>query len=65
MTRLFKRHPVSVKRAVQRGELPPPIRLFGGNVWTVGAITRHFEVRLAEAAKEAERTAQRIAHLSP
>ena len=62
---LFGRHMTSVKRAVERGELPPPCRLFGGNAWTAGALVRHIEGRLEEAAKEAERTARKIAVLSP
>ena len=62
---LFGRHVVSVKRAVQRGELPPPCRLFGVNAWTVGALVRHIETRLEEAAKEAETIARKIAVLSP
>ena len=62
---LFGRHVASVKRAVERGELPPPCRLFGGNAWTAGALVRHIEGRLEEAAKEAERTARKIAVLSP
>ena len=62
---LFSRHVASVKRAVQRGELPPPCRLFGGNAWTVGSLVRHIESRLEEAAKESERTARKIAVLSP
>lgn len=65
MARLFDRHPVSIKRAAQRGELPPPCRLLGGNVWTVGALVRHIEKRLEQAAKEAERMAQKLARLSP
>lgn len=62
---LFGRHVASVKRAVQRGELPPPCRLFGGNAWTAGALIRHIEDRLDEAAKEADRLSQRVADLSP
>ena len=62
---LFNRHATSVKRAVERGELPPPTRLFGANTWTVRALVAHIESRLAEAAKEAERTVQKIVHLSP
>jgi hypothetical protein len=64
VARLFNRHVASVKRAIQRGELPPPTRLFGQNVWTVGALIRHIETRLDQAAKDAERTAHRIATLS-
>ena len=45
--------PVSIRRAVQRGELPAPIKMFGKHTWTVGAIVRHVETRLEEAAREA------------
>ena len=65
LAKLLHRHPVSVKRAVQRGELPPPTRLLGKPVWTVGAILRHVEDRLERAAKESERTAQKISALAP
>jgi len=42
----------SIKRAVDRGELPPPVKLMGKNCWTVGVIVQHFEARLeAEARK--------------
>lgn len=61
---LFKRHVTSVKRAVQRGELPPPCRLFGTNTWTVGTLISHIEKRLQQAQKEAENTARRLARYS-
>lgn len=64
LAHLFQRHPVSIKRAVRRGELPPPCRLFGGNAWTVGVIISHIEKRLEEAAKEMAYTNQKIARLS-
>lgn len=59
LARIFRRHQVSIKRAVQRGELPPPTRLFGEPVWTVGAIVRHLERRLEEA-EQAERKFQKL-----
>lgn len=65
LAHLFNRHVVSVKRAVERGELPPPCRLFGARVWTAGALIRYIEHRLAAAAKEAARDAERIRNLSP
>jgi hypothetical protein len=65
LARLLHRHPASIKRAVERGELPHPTRLLGGPVWTAGSIVRHLEARLAEAAKEAERMARRIAAVTP
>lgn len=60
MAHLFHRHVVSVKRAVQRGELPPPCTLFGSRVWVVDVILTHIRKRLEQAAKEAERDTQRI-----
>jgi hypothetical protein len=65
LAQLFKRHVVSVKRAVDRGELPPPCRLFGARVWTAGALIRYMEHRLDNAAQEAERDAQRMRNLCP
>jgi len=62
---LFNRHVASVKRAVQRGELPPPCRLFGTNAWTAGALVRYIESRLEQAAKEKERVERKISQLSP
>jgi hypothetical protein len=58
---LFDRHGTSVKRAVDRGELPPPIRLFGQNSWTAGVLIRHLESRLQDAAEQAERDAHDVA----
>ena len=42
----------SVKAAVERGELPRPVRLMGKNTWTVGTIIRHLEARLENEAKK-------------
>jgi len=65
MSRLFGRHAASIKRAVERGELPQPIRMFGKNAWTVEAVTGHISARLGEAAKERERFGQKVRQLSP
>ena len=62
---LFNRHESSVKRAVQRGELPPPVRMFGQNIWTAGVLVRHTEERLARAAKDAESTKRKFVELQP
>jgi hypothetical protein len=62
---LFKRHPASIKRMIHRGELPRPCRMAGSNTWTAGAIVRHVEARMEEAAREAERMEQKLARLSP
>jgi hypothetical protein len=65
LAKLLHRHPTSIKRAVDRGELPEPCRMLGAPCWTVGVIVRHIEARLAEAAREAEQTARRIAAAAP
>ncbi|MBM3280969.1 MAG: hypothetical protein FJY95_23255 [Candidatus Handelsmanbacteria bacterium] len=65
LAHLFKRHPYSIKRMVQRGELPPPCRMAGSNTWTAGALVRHIEGRLEQAARESERMTRKLANLSP
>ena len=65
LARIFGRHHVSIKRAVQRGELPPSVRLFGVPVWTVDAIRQHLKQRLEKARKENEKMAKKSFKLSP
>jgi len=65
LARLFERHPASIRRAVDRGELPRPVRLLGRPAWTAGTIRRHFEARLQAAEGEAEKTRERITRLRP
>lgn len=55
----------SVRRAIGRGELPPPVRVAGAFRWTVGVVVRHVEKRLADAARRADRMRRRIAEDSP
>ena len=50
----------SIKRAIRRGELPVPVRLFGESVWTVNALRGHLNQRLEEAKQAAEANAQRL-----
>jgi len=63
--KIFHRHPQSVKRAVERGELPQPCKIFGAPTWTVGVLVRHIEQRLAEAATEAKRQEAKVTQLRP
>jgi hypothetical protein len=54
---MFKRHKMSMRRACERGELPPPTRLLGQNCWTVGALRAYLERRQQEAEREARKLA--------
>jgi hypothetical protein len=62
--KIFSRHRVSIKRAIERGELPPSVRLFGEPVWTVQALRDHLNQRLEAAKKEAEQFHRRISQMS-
>ena len=65
VAKMFNRCGMSVKRAVERGELPRPTRLFGKNTWTARIIIEHIEHRLAEAAKEHANAERRTQQLRP
>lgn len=45
----------SVKRAVERGELPPGIKIAGKHCWTVGFLVRFLETRLEAEARKVTR----------
>ena len=62
---LFGRCERSVQRAIERGELPPPTRLFGKKTWTVGTILEHIKGRLQVEANERNQMDEKIRTLSP
>lgn len=43
---LFNKSPLSVDRAVRRGELPPPIRILNRDSWVVGILIDFFSGEL-------------------
>ena len=44
MAAIFGKHRVSIKRAVERDELPQPVRLMGQPVWTARARWRFWYI---------------------
>jgi hypothetical protein len=52
----------SIKRAVARGELPPPVKIMGKNAWTVGSIVRHIEERLESERNKVSRLLEGNTH---
>ena len=65
LCRIFARSTDSIKRAVQRGELPPPVRLFGKPSWTVRVLVRFIEKRLEQAALDAAEVRLTLEQRSP
>jgi hypothetical protein len=65
LAQMARRHVTSVKRAIQRGELPPPVPLFGTNVWTVAVILDHISARLEAERKTVAQTIRRGQQLRP
>ncbi len=53
LARLFGRDRATIRRMIQRGEIPTPIRMMGKPTWTVGSIRKHIEDRLSKAAEDA------------
>ena len=45
----------TVTRAYKRGDIPPPVTMFGRNVWTIEGLQQHINRRLEEARVQAER----------
>ncbi|MFC1762976.1 hypothetical protein ACFL6U_12965 [Planctomycetota bacterium] len=63
LARILNRHKVSIKRAVERGELPPGVKMFGEQAWTVKAIREHISQRLVKAAQDIEKLNLRMDRL--
>jgi len=51
----------TLRRMVNSGTLPPPIRIGGSNAWFAGAVIQHWERMAAEKSDEARHKAQYIA----
>jgi hypothetical protein len=63
MADIFGRCSMTIKRAVQRGEIPPGTRLFGRLAWLAGHVLEHIRKRLSKAALEAEQDRKRLTEM--
>ena len=61
LANIFSCSTTTIKRAVDRGELPKPVRMFGKPSWTAGGILRHVNARLETAQKQHDDEMQRLA----
>jgi len=55
LAKLFGKCQASIKGAIDRGELPYPIRIMGKPTWTAGAIIRYIEARIDAESKKISR----------
>lgn len=62
---LFSKCSASIKRAVERGELPPSTRFLGKPIWTAAAIRGHIGDRLQAEKDERERAERNISKFRP
>ncbi len=60
---MFNRSVSTVGRAIERGELPPAIVMFGQKRWTAGVLLTFIEKRLAAAEQEAKDKARKLERL--
>ena len=65
LAQLFGRHVSSIRRAIQRGELPPSVPLLNDHVWTAGVLWEHISARLETARKAAAQTVRRLHDFRP
>ena len=65
LAQLFGRHVSSIRRAIQRGELPPSVPLLNDHVWTAGVLWEHISARLETARKAAAQTVRRLQDFRP
>lgn len=62
---MLGKHPTSIKRAVERGEFPPSVRLMGKPIWTAGAIRAHIGERLEEEKRKQQELERKVTRLKP
>ena len=55
----------TIRRMVQRFELPPSIPFRGRSVWMAGRILKHIESALEKAEQEASKQHRKIQRLAP
>lgn len=61
LAQLFGVNHNGITRAVKRGDLPPPAKIFGCHIWTVRVIRTHIDALLEQARIAAERARHRRA----
>lgn len=55
----------TIERTVDRGELPPPIKLFGNHVWLAGTLLNHLEGLAQSVIDERNAAQNKVKRLYP
>jgi len=65
LAQMFGRHVSSIRRAIQRGELPPSVPLLNEHVWTAEALWKQMSARLDAAWQAATQVVRRLQDFRP
>jgi hypothetical protein len=65
LARILGRCKKSIQRAARRGELPPPIKFLGRDIWLAGTIQEHLAARQNRALQKAIRRDREIRQHMP
>ncbi len=55
----------TIRRMIDRLELPPPVRMRGRSVWFAGLVLSYIEEKAMQSARAASRRAASLGRLSP
>lgn len=65
LANVFSVTPRTIRRMVNRFELPPPIPLAGRSIWIAGRVIQYINAAAEKAERDAKREIQKISKLSP
>lgn len=63
MARAFDVEPRTIRRMVNRGELPPGIPMAGKTTWIAGRVLAHFAARAERAEREQDKELARLSRI--
>ena len=62
---ILGKHLMSIRRAIDKQQLPPPVKLMDQRVWRLGAILDFIDGRLAAEQKDAEKLRRKVLEMAP
>lgn len=65
MAQIFGKHLMSIRRAIDKQQLPQPAKLMDARVWRLGTILDFIDARLKAEQKEADKLRRRVLEMAP